>query len=807
MTIARLVVLAVLITASAAFAQSAGEYAHEFIFKPTNNPTKVSVAGDFNNWSQDANPMTRADDGTWHAKLNLSEGVHQYKLVVDGQWTTDPAGDKSLESDDNYGGKNSGVMVGPDVRKAPPPKPDAINAQYLFFKPEAGDADVVSPHLLRLRFRAQAGDVESVVVQINAEGKPAKTQAMHKIGAANGLDIFATLVQIDAPQVSYDFVLQDKQFATHYGPDAGNTAGKFTVEMKPKFETPDWAKSAVWYQIFPERFRNGDASNDPQEHDYERVVPWTGNWWKAQPGETPGDENFYKGTGNVWKRRYGGDVQGLIESLPYLKKLGINAIYLNPMFEADSMHKYDTTDYRHIDDNFGFKGDLAAQHGETDDPKTWKWSKSDKLFLDFVRQAHEQGFKVILDGVFNHVGRSNWAFQDVLKNGKQSKYADWFDVRDWNQPIKYIAWDRGSEPSDDGALPVFKKDDKLGLVHGPREHIFAITQRWLAPDGDPSKGVDGFRLDVPGDIPHPFWVEWRKIVKTAKPDAYISGEVWTWAQPWLKGDEFDAVMNYRWADAAQKFFVNQKPAMKPSEFNQYLSEIAYNYPFQVSLVQQNLFDSHDTDRFASMFVNPDLVYDATNRLQDNGPKYKADKPTPEMYQRMRQAVACQMGFVGAPMIYYGDEAGMWSPDDPSNRQPMTWPEMKFDDPKVGFDREQFQFYQRAIAAREKLKPLQLGFFHPIAMDDSAGVYAFQRDLGDEHAYVVLNRSAQERTVKVAVAEKDGKLVNWLDEKQAAMVQSGNDRPKLEAVKDSAIQDGGISITLKPYESAILGKAR
>src|SRR5205823_4721786 len=160
-----------------------------------------------------------------------------------------------------------------------------------------------------------------------------------------------------------------------------------------------------------------------------------------------------------------------IEALPYLKKLGINAIYLNPIFKAESLHKYDTEDYRHIDDHFGKKGDIADLAGrETDDPATWQWTPTDKLFLKFVDEAHKQGFKVILDGVFNHVGREFWAFQDVLKNGKNSKYADWFDVRDWNPPIKYIAWDRGSEPSSDGALPVFKKNPQTGLGPGAKAH-------------------------------------------------------------------------------------------------------------------------------------------------------------------------------------------------------------------------------------------------------------------------------------------------------------------------------------------------
>src|SRR5688572_9643214 len=349
------------------------------------------------------------------------------------------------------------------------------------------------------------------------------------------------------------------------------------------------------------------------------------------------------------------------------------------------------------------------------------------------------GFRVVIDGVFNHVGKSHPFFQDVLKNGKKSKYVDWFEITDFDSsPIKYKSWDG------DGHLPVFKKDEKRGLAPGPYAHVMAVTKRWLAPDGDPKRGVDGWRLDVPGDIPHPFWIEWRKTVKNAKPDAYITGEIWTWAQRWLKGDQFDAVMNYRWADAAQKFFVDQQKAIKPSEFNEQLTAIAYTYPFQVSLGLQNLFDSHDTDRFASMFVNPDLAYDAANRIQDNGPAYKRDKPTPEMYRRMLQPAAVQHAMVGAPMTYYGNETGMWSPDDPSNRQPMVWEGMKFDDPEVKFDPQIFTAFQRAIAMRSQLPQLRLGFFRGVVIDDDRGVYAFARELGDDVAIVVINRSGSER---------------------------------------------------------------
>jgi cyclomaltodextrinase len=798
----------------------AGQFDHAFTYKPEGNPSRVAVAGDFNNWSSDANPMKRGDDGTWIATVRLAEGVHHYKFVVEGnQWKPDPNADKSLDEGDNYGGVNSGVFIGEDGRKLPPAKPEAINAEGVAHNPnDPRDCSVFAPGSLLLMVRTQAGDVDKLSVELDSDvSSPSVSRSvpLYKVETKYGFDRWGTAItDLKSPSISYYFDLTDgsKSFLLDSrgkieprGSGGGNAVVPYTRELKPKFETPNWAKHAIWYQIFPERFRNGDPANDPNDHDYEHDVKWTSDWWKAQPGEEPGDENFYKGKGNVWKRRYGGDVQGLIQALPYLRKLGINAIYLNPMFEADSMHKYDTTDYRHIDDNFGFKGDIVQLHGETEDPSTWQWTKTDKLFLEFVAQAHAMGFKVILDGVFNHVGRSNWAFQDVLKNGKNSKYADWFDVRDWNDPMKYIAWDRGADPSSDGALPVFKKDAARGLADGPRQHVLAITKRWLAPDGDPTKGVDGFRLDVPGDIPHPFWIEWRKLVKETKPDAYISGEIWTWAQPWLQGDQFDAVMNYRWADAAQKFFVNQKMASKPTEFNQYLNEIAYNYPFQVSLVQMNLFDSHDTDRFPSMFVNPDLPYDGQNRIQDNGPNYKPDKPTPQQRQRMEQAVAAQMAFVGAPMIYYGDEAGMWSPDDPSNRQPMLWPEMKFDNPDVKFNPELFEFYQRAIAVRKKLPELQLGFFRGVLEQDDRGVYAFARDLGDQHAYIVLNRSGQERTIELPVSDDAKKLVNWLDPAQADVVQSVSDRPIIQlksSVSELAVKDGKLTITLKPFASAV-----
>jgi len=274
-------------------------------------------------------------------------------------------------------------------------------------------------------------------------------------------------------------------------------------------------------------------------------------------------------------------------------------------------------------------------------------------------------------------------------------------------------------------------------------------------------------------------------------------------------------MNYRFATVAQEFFVNQREAMSPGVFGSRLNQLAYSYPYQVSLAQQNLFDSHDTDRFASMFVNPDLPYDGANRIQDNGPRYSEKKPDAQQWRRMRQAVAFQMAFVGAPMIYYGDEAGMWGPDDPSNRQPMIWRDLgKYDDPQVQFDPVQFKWYQRAIALRRHLTPLQLGYYRTLLAEDGQGVFAFERGLSNARVYIILNRSAQPRTVRVPVATEDGSatLIDWMREDQAMVEFSAkipDGRPSIsprDAGRGLKAVDGAATITLPAYGSAVLGRA-
>ena len=803
-------------------------------------PRSVSVAGEFNGWNAGADPMENVGGAVWTATLPLDAGEYQYKFVIDGdRWITDPTDDPDLRADDTFGGQNSGVIVGPDVRKAPPPEEGAVNPTFLRHDP-VNDVVQLDNGVVRVRFHTLADDVESAAllmmrpVQLPDGGDfmGSATLPLTKIGASGGYDTWSGEIESTNEllnQISYVIVAVDGASEKLVASDAVLDSTDGLPRSKPTpfklaatdFDIPEWSHHAVWYQIFPERFRNADESNDPGRYgEYENLVGWNTDWWAVLPGETaPDDEydNFYTGTGDVWNRRYGGDLQGVREKLPYLRELGVNAIYFNPIFEAESMHKYDTADFRHVDDNFGVRDDGEEYpprfEGETADPVTWVWSPSDKVFLDFLEEAHAQGFRVIIDGVFNHTGRAHPFFQDVLQNGRNSEYADWFEITDWGtggEPgteggIQWAAWDQPN-----GHLPVFKKDDELGLAEGPRQHIFDITKRWTDPDGDPSTrdGVDGWRLDVPGDIPHPFWKDWREVVKAANPDAYITGEIWSFAEPWLQGDEFDATMNYPFAMAAQDFFVDDATAIPPSEFAERLEELTNRYARPITLAMQNLMASHDTDRLASMFVNPDRPYDGANRPQDNaasfdGPAYDPREPTAQERAKMRQLVMFQHAFVGAPMTYYGDEAGMWSPDDPSNRQPLPWPDRgPYAGSSDGFDEDVFADFRRAMAIRNSVPALRTGAFETVLADDASGVYAFERRGEEGLAYVVL---AGDEAASVEVPAEAGRYVDVADPEQARVVMPDmmDARPRVTPVGEGVQSDGSLTVELPAHGVAVL----
>jgi len=554
----------------------------------------------------------------------------------------------------------------------------------------------------------------------------------------------------------------------------------------PAERTPAWAQDAVWYQIFPERFRNGNPSNDPVRASLQRPVGdvptswrptrWTRDWyeqadWERQMG------GFYDG---VYDRRYGGDLQGVIDRLPYLDSLGVTALYFNPVFWARSLHKYDGRSYHHIDPHFGPDpaGDkaLIAQEDPTD-PSTWRTTAADSLFFVLLDKAHARGFRVVIDGVFNHTGRDFFAFKDLVENQANSRYADWYAVNSFDDPatpdtseFDYTGW-WGVQ-----SLPEFANNEAgTNLQAGPRQYILDATERWMDPngDGDPSDGVDGWRLDVAEEVPKGFWREWNAHVREINPEAYTVSEVWEDASGYLEETGFSATMNYHgFAFPVKGFLIDR--AIEPSRFAELLLERRSAHPPRVRGALQNLIGSHDTPRLATMVVNrADTGYAQPGRFDyDNGavvdlrqnPDYKVRAPTAEEQRLQRLITLFQMTYVGAPMIYHGDEAGMWGADDPDDRKPMVWPDREYDvednhpyghdrpaDP-VRFSDDLFATYQDLISLRRSHESLRRGAFGVVQTDDERDLLTYARTHERDTVLVTLNRSAAAHSARVPLPD-------------------------------------------------------
>ncbi|MNX41856.1 Cyclomaltodextrinase [compost metagenome] len=303
---------------------------------------------------------------------------------------------------------------------------------------------------------------------------------------------------------------------------------------------PEWVKESVFYQIFPERFANGDVSNDPEQTEV-----WGGK---------PEYHNFF-----------GGDLQGVRDHLDHLTELGVNVIYFTPIFESPTNHKYDTQDYYRIDPHFGTKETLR----------------------DLVKDCHARGIRVILDGVFNHSGFTFPYFQDVLEKGRESRYYDWFHIQEW--PLQVIE-----------GIPTYKTFafertmPKLNTANPEVKDYFLKLGRYWIEETD----IDGWRLDVANEVDHAFWRDFRKVVKEVKPDAYILGEVWHDGMSWLLGDQFDGVMNYPLCNAILDFFVFEHD--DAYSFAAKVGGYIARYPKQVTEASFNHLDTHDTVRLLTL---------------------------------------------------------------------------------------------------------------------------------------------------------------------------------------------------------------
>lgn len=543
---------------------------------------------------------------------------------------------------------------------------------------------------------------------------------------------------------------------------------------------PEWAKSAIWYQIFPDRFRNGDKNNEPTlesikgsyPHDYIspwNVHPWGSDWYKLQPYEIATGKNIWS---NIQRRRYGGDLQGIIDKLDYLQELGINAIYLNPIFQSPSLHKYDGATYHHVDPYFGPNPEKDLELIKTETPhdaKTWVWTEADKLFLQLVKEVHKRGMKIIIDGVFNHMGINSWAFKDVLEKQEKSLYKDFFKIvsfenKEKGTKFEYKGWWGVKE------LPELNQDEN-GITEKPKKYIFDITKRWMDPagNGDLSQGIDGWRLDVAFMVKHNFWKDWRKQVKYINPNAYLTAEIIDSIKvnvPYLKGDEFDAVMNYNFAFSCTDFFINKNGRISVEQFDKELAALRNAYPECVAYVQQNLFDSHDTNRLLSHIVNNNIEKFRNwgtyfNISKAENPNYDTRKPDAEEYNLQKLMAIFQMTYLGAPMVYYGDEVGMWGANDPCCRKPMVWDDIIYEDEitmpdqskkpqidKVEVNNDVLNHYKKLIKIRNTNVALQLGNFKTVLIDNDKGLYGFIREHKGNKILVVINNYFKENKVEL-----------------------------------------------------------
>lgn len=572
----------------------------------------------------------------------------------------------------------------------------------------------------------------------------------------------------------------------------------FSQDVSTPFnEPPSWAKTVIWYEIFVERFNNADKSNDPTPENINvpsqavapegwTITPWTANWYEQ--------ETWAKKTGRplnetIYNRRFGGDLQGVLDKLDYLQDLGVTALFINPVNDAPSLHKYDARNYHHIDVNFGPDpvGDnkiIAAEN--PGDATTWKWTAADKLFLQLIQEVHKRKMKIIVDYSWNHTGIMFWAFQDILKNQSKSAYKDWYAIKSFDDPstpqneFAYDGW-IGVQ-----SLPEIKKVNitttRVGghpyegnIYEGAKQHIFAVTKRWLAPNGDTSKGVDGFRLDVADHVGLGFWRDFRTYTRSIKPDAYLVGEVW-WEEfpeklmnpvPYTSGYVFDAVMLYQTYRPARYFFAKNNFAIDAAQFKDSL-EFQWNRLHTANrYAMMNVSSSPDAPRLLTDFYNSNKY--KFNATPYDDPYYKTGKPDPETYKRVQLYLVHLFTSIGAPQIYNGEEMGMWGGFDPDCRKPLWWKEYAFEPEsrnniqpgkkvydKVGFNQQQFEFYKKLISLRKNNPVLSTGEIEFIKADSK--ILAYKRFDVSNEIIVLFNLEANKRDFEL---QEKGTYVNLL----------------------------------------------
>lgn len=642
-----------------------------------------------------------------------------------------------------------------------------MQTNALFHQPFGAYAFPVAPHTLCVRLRAARGDLQSAHVLYADRYSPLgqdRVAAMNLLDYDSEFDYFQAFLTLPQPRFRYLFHLDDGRSQVWYSqggvlsnpPNTWHRHFEYAFIMPANlYSVPEWAKHAVFYSIFPDRFANGDPANDPPG-----CHPW-----RVEPGE---DEPA------VYRSFFGGDLEGIIQRLPYLQELGVTALYLTPIFLSPSVHKYDTTDYYQIDRHFG---DLET---------------AGRL----VDRCHAAGMRVVLDAVFNHCGQEFFAFQDVLKRGARSPYLRWFELHGLpvqTDPPNYTTFANG----------VSRMPKLMTANPEVRLYLLQVARYWTQ-----TLGIDGWRLDVANEVDPQFWREFRQTVRSVNPDALIVGEVMTRADAWLQGDQFDSVMNYPFRQACLDFFATD--AIRADEFAARLARLRAAYASPVHQVLWNLLDSHDTPRFRTE------CREAAKRQGGAAVGHSRD----------RQALAAilQLTYEGAPLIYYGDEVGMEGGGDPDCRRPMIWEESRQ-------DQELLTLYRRLLALRKELPALRCGFYRALVRDGLRNVFAFWRGPAAEggepypaagpQVVVVLNNHPLAQQVEVPLPQEAGCAAasgqwqveaSWpLAAREAIMLPetgaaaSGREAGEPQGARMDRLEPGGafLSLQMPAYGGAVL----
>ena len=652
--------------------------------------------------------------------------------------------------------------------------------------------------LVTFRFRTAKDDADRVGLVTSAD-----TYVMEKECTQGEFDYYTFETRLGEEPFRYCFEVQSGTEKYYYGRCgiSREILEYYNFVVVPGFSTPDWAKGAVMYQIFTDRFYNGDKSNDVETNEYYYI----GDYSRRVT-------NWDKYPANMGVREfYGGDLQGVMDKLDYLQELGVEVVYFNPLFVSPSNHKYDIQDYDYIDPHYGKivdDGGEVLPDGVTDNSQATKYKKrttglknleaSNELFIKLVEELHRRGMKVILDGVFNHCGSFNkWMDRERIYEGEadyepgayvsaDSPYRSYFRFfkegpENWPYNGNYDGW-WGHD-----TLPKLNYEDSVKLEN----YILYIGRKWVSPPYN----VDGWRLDVAADLGrsneynHEFWQKFRRAVKDANPNALILAEHYGDPSDWLKGDEWDTVMNYdafmepvTWFLTGMEKHSDEAREELLGNIDNFIGSMAHHMSNMLTpslQVAMNELSNHDHSRFLTRTNH------MVGRVEHLGPEAANEYVNKAV---MREAVVMQMTWVGAPTVYYGDEAGVCGFTDPDNRRTYPW----------GYeDQELIAFHKEAIRIHKEHPALKNGSLKILGGEEN--ILSYARFKGHDRIIVVINNRSERAEVKVPVWEAEIPIKC----RMKRLLYSYKDGYATE-YEEYLVEDGEVVANMGPHSALVLG---